>query len=105
MTADALPTPDRRKRLEHIGAPGEALAQDPWLLPLNRQPRRRMAGDTKAPASLHQVGTALRWRVMPSQRESPSSKLSVKRMFPTARPILPFSTRKQPSRVRPVITA
>ena len=44
----------------------------------------RMAGATTAPASLHQVGIALRSRVMPSQRASPSSKLSVKRRLPTA---------------------
>ena len=34
-----------------------------------------------------------------------SSRLSVKRRLPTARAMRPFSTRKHPSRVRPVITA
>ena len=37
-----------------------------WLLPLNRQPRIRTAGHTKAPESLHDVGTALRAMIVDS---------------------------------------
>src|SRR5581483_4259445 len=76
-----------------------------WLRPLNMKPRMRTAGATTEPPALHHDGISVRSRVMPSERARPSSRLSVKRMLPTARAIFPRSTRKQPSRVRPVITA
>ena len=61
---------ERARACSHIGVgafySGRGSLERSWLLPLKRQPRMRTAGDTKAPASLHQVGMALRSRVMPS---------------------------------------